>query len=102
MPSKSLASHPDGQRPPDIPLSMAYSHLRLNTSKTNPSPPLRTCSFLLSPLHCAWGIPTWNLRVIWESCSPFIHPDSQVPEPKTLPVGQQPCPPLFPFTILLT
>lgn len=53
--SKSLASHPDGQRLPDSPLSMAHSHLKLNTSKTKPSPPLQTCSFPLFPLHCAWG-----------------------------------------------
>lgn len=33
---------------PDIPLLMAHSHLKLNTSKTNPSPSLRTCSFPLS------------------------------------------------------
>ena len=46
-PSNSLAPCSDGQRLPDIPLRMARSHLKLNTSKTNPSPSLRMCSFPL-------------------------------------------------------
>lgn len=96
MPSNSLAPHADGQRLPDIPLRMAHSHLKLNTSKTNPSPSLRTRSFPLShstaPGDSALEPQSYLGAVL--AC----HPSSQVPGLKTRPVGWQTCLPLFFFT----
>lgn len=97
MPSNSLAPHADSQRLPDIPLHMAHSHLKLNTSKTNPSPSLRMCSFPLSHSTAPGDSDLQPQSYLGVT----LHPDSQVPELKTRPVGLQTCPPLSSFTYRL-